>query len=200
MSEKRLLMTVLMSPDMANFSGHVHGGAMLRLLDQVAYACASRYSGSYVVTVSVDQVVFREPVHVGELVTFRASVNYTGRTSMEIGIRVEAENIRERTSRHVMTCYFTMVAVDEQGHPRPIPPVPIETEDDKRRWAAAKLRRQYRKEIERHSLEIRQHPQELMQEMLESHAVARHAAERLGALPPETPSLSPPAAPAETGS
>jgi acyl-CoA hydrolase len=183
MSEKRLLMTVLMSPDMANFSGHVHGGAMLRLLDQVAYACASRYSGSYVVTVSVDQVVFREPVHVGELVTFRASVNYTGRTSMEIGIRVEAENIRERTSRHVMTCYFTMVAVDEQGRPRPVPPVPIETEDDRRRWIAAQLRRRYRKEIERHSLEIRQHPQELMQEMLGAKATAQQAAEPHEALP-----------------
>ncbi len=187
MSEKRLLMTVLMSPDMANFSGHVHGGAMLRLLDQVAYACASRYSGSYVVTVSVDQVMFREPVHVGELVTFRASVNYTGTTSMEIGIRVEAENIRERTSRHVMTCYFTMVAVDEQGRPRKIPPVSVETEDDRRRWTAAQLRRRYRKEVEQHSLEIRQHPQELIQELLESRAVERHAAERLGLPTGEAP-------------
>ncbi|MCS7079262.1 MAG: acyl-CoA thioesterase [Chloracidobacterium sp.] len=180
MSEKRLLMTVLMSPDMANFSGHVHGGAMLRLLDQVAYACASRYSGSYVVTVSVDQVIFREPVHVGELVTFRASVNYTGTTSMEVGIRVEAENIQKRTSRHVITCYFTMVAVDEQGRPRRIPPVTLENDDDRRRWAAAQLRRRYRKEIERHSLEIRQHPQKFMQEIMESHAGARHATERLG--------------------
>ena len=193
MSEKRLLMTVLMSPDMANFSGHVHGGAMLRLLDQVAYACASRYSGSYVVTVSVDQVIFREPVHVGELVTFRASVNYTGTTSMEVGIRVEAENIQKLTSRHVMTCYFTMVAVDEEGRPRRIPPVTLENDDDRRRWAAAQLRRRYRKEIERQSLEIRRHPQELMQELMESHAVARHAAERLGA-----PAEAPPAVTAET--
>ena len=83
-----LTMTVLMTPDMANFSGNVHGGTILKLLDQVAYACASRYAGRYVVTLSVDQVMFREPIHVGELVSFLASVNYTGRTSMEVGIKV----------------------------------------------------------------------------------------------------------------
>ena len=155
---KTLSMTVLMTPDMANFSGHVHGGAMLRLLDQVAYSCAARYSGCYVVTLSVDQVTFREPVHVGELVTFMASINFTGTTSMEVGIRVEAESIRERTSRHVMTCYFTMVAVDENGSSVPVPPLPITTPLERKRWAAAQLRREYRKEIERRSFEIRQNP------------------------------------------
>ena len=90
----KLSMTVLMTPDQANFSGNVHGGTILKYLDQVAYACASRYAGSYVVTLSVDQVTFRQPVHVGELVTFLASVNYTGRTSMEVGIKVITENIR----------------------------------------------------------------------------------------------------------
>ena len=89
-----LSMTVLMTPDMSNFSGSVHGGSLLKLLDQVAYACASRYAGSYVVTLSVDRVLFREPIRVGELVTFSASVNYTGRTSMEIGIRVDAQDVR----------------------------------------------------------------------------------------------------------
>ncbi|HET8710404.1 MAG TPA: acyl-CoA thioesterase [Spongiibacteraceae bacterium] len=155
---KTLSMTVLMTPDMANFSGHVHGGAMLRLLDQVAYSCAARYSGCYVVTLSVDQVMFREPVHVGELVTFMASINFTGTTSMEVGIRVEAESIRERTSRHVMTCYFTMVAVDENGKSVSVPPVPIETSLERKRWAAAQLRRDYSREIERRSREIRQNP------------------------------------------
>ena len=90
----QLTMTVLMSPDMANFTGNVHGGSILKLLDQVAYACASRYAGRYVVTLSVDQVTFRQPIHVGELVTFLASVNHTGNTSMEIGIKVVTENIR----------------------------------------------------------------------------------------------------------
>jgi len=89
-----LTMTVLMTPDMANFAGNVHGGTILKLLDQVSYACASRYAARYVVTVSVDQVIFRERIHVGELVTFLAAVNYAGRSSMEVGIRVVAENIR----------------------------------------------------------------------------------------------------------
>ncbi len=161
---KSLAMTVLMSPDMANFSGHVHGGAILRLLDQVAYSCAARYSGSYVVTVSVDQVMFRQPVHVGELVTFLSSINYTGKSSMEVGIRVEAEQIRERTCRHVMTCYFTMVAVDEKGKPKSVPPLQVTDDAGRRRWAAAQLRREVRKEIEKQSLEIRLHPEELMAE------------------------------------
>jgi acyl-CoA hydrolase len=115
-----LTMTVLMTPDMANFSGNVHGGTILKFLDSVAYACASRYSGSYVVTLSVDQVMFLEPIHVGELVTFLASVNYTGTTSMEVGIRVVTENIQQRTVRHANSCYFTMVAVDaaHPGHRR----------------------------------------------------------------------------------
>src|SRR6266446_9134172 len=108
--QRELTMSVLMTPDMANFSGNVHGGVLLKLLDQVAYACASRYAGRYVVTLSVDQVMFREPIHVGELVTFLASVNYTGTTSMEVGIRVVTENIRSKQVRHTNSCYFTMVA------------------------------------------------------------------------------------------
>ncbi|MFN4161693.1 MAG: hotdog domain-containing protein, partial [Stenotrophomonas sp.] len=113
----QLSMTVLMSPEMANFSGKVHGGAVLRLLDQVAYACASRYAGRYVVTLSVDQVMFRQPIAVGELVTFLASVNYTGTSSMEIGVKVVAEDILKRSVRHANSCFFTMVAVDEDGKP-----------------------------------------------------------------------------------
>jgi uncharacterized protein (TIGR00369 family) len=92
----QLTMTVLMTPDMANFSGNVHGGTILKLLDQVAYACASRYAGRYVVTMSVDQVNFLQPIHVGELVTFLASVNHTGKSSMEVGVKVIAENIQKK--------------------------------------------------------------------------------------------------------
>jgi acyl-CoA hydrolase len=114
----QLSMTVLMTPDMANFSGNVHGGTILKYLDMVAYACASRYAGRYVVTLSVDQVVFRQPIHVGELVTFLASVNFTGRSSMEIGIKVVTENIRSKLVRHTNSCYFTMVAVDDNGWSR----------------------------------------------------------------------------------
>ena len=162
--DKTTILTVLMTPDMAKFSGHVHGGAILRLLDQVAYVCAARYCGRYVVTVSVDQVTFREAVHVGELVTFRASVNFTGTTSMEVGIRVESESIRERTTRHVITCYFTMVGVDEEGRPVTITPMIATTPAEKRRWAAAQLRRAFRKEVEQRSLKIRQNPQDMLVE------------------------------------
>lgn len=129
----QLSMTVLMTPDMANFSGNVHGGTLLKYLDEVAYACASRYAGCYVVTLSVDQVIFREPIHVGELVTFLASVNYSGRTSMEVGIKVITENIRERSVRHTNSCFFTMVAVDELGKPAPIPALEPTTADAERR-------------------------------------------------------------------
>src|SRR3546814_5345354 len=108
-----LTMTVLMTPDMVNFSGNVHGGHILKLLDQVAYACASRYAGSYVVTLSVDRVMFLQPIYVGELVHFLASVNYTGRTSMEVGIKVIAEDIRKDVVRHANSCFFTMVSVNE---------------------------------------------------------------------------------------
>jgi len=143
----RLEMTTLVTPDMANFSGKMHGGALLNLLDRVAFSCASRFSRHYVVTLSVDQVVFKEPVNVGELVTFRATVNYVGRTSMEVGIRVEAEDIRSGMRRHTNSCYFTMVAVDETGRPSPVPKLQLQTPLDHRRYRAAVLRRRLRREI-----------------------------------------------------
>ena len=144
----QLEMVVLMTPDMANFSGKVHGGALLNILDRVAYSCASRFSQHYAVTLSVDQVVFRQPIHVGELVTFRASVNFAGRTSMEIGIRVEAENIRTGARRHTNSCYFTMVAVDEAGKPITVPELSVDTEVKARRKRAAEERRALRQEFE----------------------------------------------------
>lgn len=148
MSDPRQLeMTVLMTPDMANFSGKVHGGALLNLLDRVAFSCASRFSGRYAVTLSVDQVTFKEPIHVGELVTFRASVNHAGRTSMEVGIRVEAEDIRKGTRRHTNSCYFTMVAVDDDGRPARVPALTVETPIETRRNRAAELRRSLRRQV-----------------------------------------------------
>lgn len=144
----QLTMTVLMTPDMANFSGNVHGGTLLKYLDEVAYACASRYAGTYVVTLSVDQVIFREPVHVGELVTFLASVNYTGNTSMEVGIKVVTENIRERSVRHSNSCFFTMVAVDDDRRPVKVPPRQPQSSEEKRRFLQGQQRRQIRQELE----------------------------------------------------
>ena len=143
-----LTMTVLMTPDMANFSGNVHGGTVLKLLDQVAYACASRYAGRYVVTLSVDQVTFREPIHVGELVSFLASVNFTGTTSMEVGIKVMTENIQTQTTRHANSCFFTMVAVGDDRKPVAVPPLEPETDDERRRFAAAQLRKELRRELD----------------------------------------------------
>jgi acyl-CoA hydrolase len=122
----------------------VHGGDLLKMLDQVAYACASRYSGGYVVTLSVDQVIFRQPIHVGELVTFLASVNYVGKTSMEVGIRVQAENIQNRTIRHTNSCYFTMVAVDQHGKPTRVPPLEIKDSLQECRQKAAQMRKALR--------------------------------------------------------
>lgn len=145
---KRLTMTILMTPDLVNFSGNVHGGAILKYLDQAAYSCAARYSGQYVVTLSVDQVFFREPIHVGELVTFKASVNYTGNTSMEIGIKVIAEETRSKTSRHVMSSFFTMVAVDKDRKPCAVPKLGIENDVDKRRYEEAKIRKKLREDYD----------------------------------------------------
>jgi len=145
----QLSMTVLMTPDTANFSGNVHGGNILKLLDQVAYACASRYAGRYVVTLSVDQVMFRQPIHVGELVTFLSSVNHTGSSSMEVGIKVIAENIQNRSVRHVNSCFFTMVAVDDDRKPVPVTPLVPVTPDEIRRHAAALVRKDMRREMER---------------------------------------------------
>jgi acyl-CoA hydrolase len=151
----QLTMTVLMTPDTANFSGNVHGGTILKLLDQVAYACASRYAGRYVVTLSVDQVMFRQPIHVGELVTFLASINHTGTSSMEVGIKVIAEDIRSQVVRHVNSCFFTMVAVDDDRKPAPVAPLRPFTPDERRRYEQAKVRRQLRQELEGRYKEMR---------------------------------------------
>lgn len=142
---RRLELTSLMTPDMVNFSGKVHGGALLKLLDEVAYSCAARYSGQYVVTLTLDDAIFRAPVHVGELVTFRACVNWIGRTSMEVGVRVVAENHRTRSQRHVMSCFFIMVAMTEDGGTCEVPRFEPSTDDEQRRWDNAELRRAERK-------------------------------------------------------
>ena len=140
----QLSMTVLMTPDTANFAGNVHGGTILKLLDQVAYACASRFAARYVVTMSVDRVTFRQPIHVGELVTFLASVNHTGRSSMEVGIKVVAENIRTQEVRHVNSCFFSMVAVDDDRKPVAVPPLKPSTPEELRRYEQAIERKKLR--------------------------------------------------------
>lgn len=145
--DKSLYMTVLMTPDMANFSGKVHGGAMLKLLDQVAYSCAARYARSYVITASLDQVIFKQPIEVGELVTFMANINYVGTSSMEVGVKVIAEKLHTQEKRHAISCYFTMVAVGEDGRAQPVPPLQFDTDIERRLFEAGKMRKEMRKEI-----------------------------------------------------
>lgn len=148
MQEKTVIMNEIMTPDMANFTGNVHGGFLLSLLDKVAYVCASRYSGQKCVTLSVDRVFFKEPIHVGDLVTCCATVNFVGKTSMEVGIKVTAENVLTHHKRHTNTCYFTMVAIDATTKkPVPVAPLILETPIDKRRFEEAKIRRQLRLEF-----------------------------------------------------
>lgn len=134
-------MTVLVTPEMSNFGGKMHGGDLLKLLDQIAYTCAMRYCGNYVVTLSVDKVMFKQSVAIGELLSFRAAINYTGRTSMEIGIQVIAENLEEGTVRHTNTSYFNMVSVNKEGKPVPVKPFEPTTDEEKKRWDEAKNRR-----------------------------------------------------------
>lgn len=140
-SESRTTLTELMIPSYANFGGKIHGGILLSLMDKVAYTCASKHSGAYCVTVSVDNVDFMEPVEVGELVSLRASVNYVGRSSMVVGIRVTAENVKTRIVKHTNTSYFTMVAKDEHGKPSLVPKLVLENREDARRFIEARKRR-----------------------------------------------------------
>lgn len=140
-------LTELMIPSYANFGGKIHGGILLSLIDKVAYACASRHAGTYCVTVSVDGVDFLKPVEVGDLVSLMASVNYVGRTSLVIGIRVIAENVRNGIQRHTNTSYVTMVAKGEDDLPAVVPPLLLESEEDGRRFLEAMTRRQLREEF-----------------------------------------------------
>lgn len=141
---RQVIMTEIMPPQAANFSGYVHGGYLMMLLDRVAYACAARYTGGYAVTLSVDQILFKEPIEVGELVTFYASINFVGKTSLEVGIKVVSENIQKRIVRHTNTCYITMVAVNEAGKPQAVQPLEIRNPMEKYRFEEARLRRQMR--------------------------------------------------------
>lgn len=146
--EKSLFMTRLMTPDMSNFSGKVHGGTILKLLDEAAFTCASRYCKTYVVTKSLDQVVFKNPIEVGDLITFKCNINYVGKTSMEVGVRVEGEKIKEKEEYHAISSYFTMVSISEDGKPMEVPKLNIESEIEKKLFKAGEMRCVMRKEIQ----------------------------------------------------
>lgn len=135
--ESQVTISELMLPSHSNFNGKIHGGYILSLLDQIAFACASKHSGVYCVTASVDTVDFLAPIEIGELVTMKASVNYVGNTSIVIGIRVEAENIQTGAIKHCNSSHFTMVAKDEKGQSVKVPGLILETDNDIRRFVKA---------------------------------------------------------------
>jgi len=143
--ESHINMTQLMLPSHSNFSGKIHGGYILQLMDQVAFACASKHSGNYCVTASVNKVDFLNPIEVGELVTLKAAVNYTGRTSMLVGLRVESENIRTGKMKHCNSSYFTMVAKDDHGKNVTVPGLKLNSVESVRRFARSMRRIEHAK-------------------------------------------------------
>ena len=143
-SQSHSVLTKWMGIPEANTAGNVHGGTIMKLCDEVAGVAAIRHSGLRVVTAGMDRMNFLQPVFVGELVTVRASVNAAWRTSMEVGVRVEKENVWTREALHTSTAYLTLVALDAEGRPAPVPPVEPQTEDEERRAREAQLRRDNR--------------------------------------------------------
>ena len=140
-SQSRLTTATLMVPLDANPYGSVHGGVIMRRIDEAAAVAAIRHARRNMVTVSIDRLHFRLPAHVGELVFFKANVNYAGRTSLEVGVRVEAEDLISGQVRHVASAYLSFVALDENGKPAPVPPLIPEDDEDRRRMAEAEERR-----------------------------------------------------------
>lgn len=145
-AESRHESSEIMMPQDANILGHVFGGAILGMMDKVAAIAAFRHARTNVVTISIDRVDFKEPIHVGDLVVMKASVNYVGRTSMEVGVRVEAEDLLTGGRRHTNSCYLTFVAIDRNGRPIEVPGIRAETPDEIRRHEAAEERRRRRQE------------------------------------------------------
>ncbi|PIU40695.1 MAG: acyl-CoA thioesterase [Candidatus Omnitrophica bacterium CG07_land_8_20_14_0_80_50_8] len=139
-SESKTEMSQLMMPQHANFGGTIYGGTILSIADSVAYVCAARHAGPNCVTVSVDRVDFRKPIRIGELVTFLASVNFVGHSSMEVGIKIFSENLGTGQKRHTNSCYFTMVCLNDQRKPKEVPRLVPETADEKRRYEAGRKR------------------------------------------------------------
>lgn len=156
-SDSQTVITELMIPSYANFGGKIHGGIILSLMDKVAYACASKHAGTYCVTVTVDRVEFLEPVEVGELVSLKASVNYVGRSSMIVGIRVESQNVRTGIIKHTNSSFFTMVAKGEDNRPCEVPELILETDEDIKRFIEGMRLKSVRERIRN--------------EMLDSHSV-----------------------------
>lgn len=164
----QVIITELMLPSHSNFGGKIHGGYILGLMDQIAFACASKHSGHYCVTASVNRVDFLNPVEVGQLLTMRASINFTGRTSMVVGLRVESEDIRTGEVKHCNSSYFTMVAKDESGKSVPVPGLILDTEEAVRRFARS-IKRQEQARIRSKDFEPAQFQVEAYLELVGKH-------------------------------
>ena len=143
-SASRVTLAHLMQPTEANLRGNVHGGIIMKLMDEAGGSAAMRHAGRPVVTVAVDQVLFREPIHLGDLVTINAELTFVGRTSMEVRLEVTAQNLLTGAQTHTNTAYFVYVALDEAGHPMAVPGLQLETEAERRQWEAARARQAYR--------------------------------------------------------
>ena len=143
-SESKAIIAQVMNPESANPAGNVHGGDIMKLIDTAGGVAATRHARAYVVTASIDRMSFHHPVFVGEFLTMKASVNFVGRTSMEVGVRVEAENAITGEKRHTASAYLTYVALGQNRRPIPLPPLLLETEEDRHRNAEASARRQTR--------------------------------------------------------
>ncbi|HXJ98541.1 MAG TPA: acyl-CoA thioesterase [Gelidibacter sp.] len=148
----KILFSELMLPSNSNFNGKIHGGYILNLMDQIAFACASKHSKTYCVTASVDTVDFLNPIEIGELVTMKASINYVGNTSMVVGIRVESENITTGVIKHCNSSYFTMVAKDNNGKSVEVPGLILGSKNEIRRFLKC-IKRNEEKELRRREFE-----------------------------------------------
>ena len=144
-SSSSILLAQIMLPPDANAAGNVHGGTIMKLIDNAAWTVASRHTGLNAVTASIDRLDFHSPVYIGNLLTLKASLNRAERTSMEVGVRVEAEDLRTGEVRHTASAYLTFVALNPQGKPVPVPALVLETKEDRRRNEAANERYEKRK-------------------------------------------------------
>jgi len=143
-SESRVIIAQAMNPENANPSGNVHGGDIMKLIDTAGGVAAARHARAHVVTASIDRLDFHHPVYIGDVITLKASINYVGRTSMEVGVRVEAENVITGQVRHTGSAYLTFVALDAQKKPIQLPPLIVETDEERHRNQEAAERRQMR--------------------------------------------------------
>ena len=145
-SDSAITMSQVVMPADANHYGYVHGGTIMRLVDDAAFAVATRHTGMNVVTASLDQMSFEAPVRIGDILTLKTCLNYVGRTSMEVGVRVETERLKTRETYRVGSAYVTMVALGPDDRPAPAPQLILETDDERRRNREAAERRRRRLE------------------------------------------------------